>query len=127
LVEAIPLRIGPGPDGEPAAYIDDIGVRTKTPEGREALRFVPGIHGPRLVDYVLKRAGRRGDGQWERIGWDQAMDEIAAKQRNIREREGPEELATLGGSKLANFVGDQPLRGVRCRIRREEETSVPTA
>jgi anaerobic selenocysteine-containing dehydrogenase len=47
---------------------------------------------------VLKRAGRRGEGRWDRIGWDQAMDEIAGKLSDIREREGPEALATLGGT-----------------------------
>ncbi len=50
VVEAVPHLIGPGPDGEPAVHIDDIGVRTDTPHGPEALRFVPEIHGPRLVD-----------------------------------------------------------------------------
>jgi thiosulfate reductase / polysulfide reductase chain A len=34
---------------------------------------------------------------------------------------------TPNDPELANFVGDQPLRGLRCQIRREEETSVPTA
>ncbi len=52
VVQAVPLHIGPGPDGEPAAYIDDIGVRTEAPHGPEALRFVPGIHGPRLVEAI---------------------------------------------------------------------------
>lgn len=46
----------------------------------------------------MKRVGRRGEGRWERIGWDQAMDEIAGKLRDIRDREGPEALATVGGS-----------------------------
>ncbi len=50
VVEAVPHLIGPGPDGEPAVHIDDIGVRTDAPHGPEALRFVPEIHGPRLVD-----------------------------------------------------------------------------
>jgi glutamate dehydrogenase len=50
VVEAVPHLIGPGPAGEPAVHIDDIGVRTDAPHGPEALRFVPEIHGPRLVD-----------------------------------------------------------------------------
>ncbi|WP_394659113.1 molybdopterin-dependent oxidoreductase [uncultured Novosphingobium sp.] len=53
---------------------------------------------PDRVNFVMKRVGKRGDGQWERIGWEQAMDEIAAKLSDIREREGPEALATLGGT-----------------------------
>jgi glutamate dehydrogenase len=50
VVESVPHLIGPARDGEPAVHIDDIGVRTETPYGPEALRFVPAIHGPRLVD-----------------------------------------------------------------------------
>ena len=53
---------------------------------------------PDRLNHVLKRVGARGDGQWEKIGWEQAMDEIAAKLSDIRRREGPEALATLGGT-----------------------------
>ena len=38
--------------------------------------------------YPLKRAGERGEGKWERISWDQALDEIAAKLLDLRERYG---------------------------------------
>jgi thiosulfate reductase / polysulfide reductase chain A len=86
-------------DGRPVRFIGD-----QHNPGNEGMLCVKAtatleLHEhPDRVDYVLKRAGRRGDGHWERIGWDQAMDEIAAKLRDIREREGPEALATLGGS-----------------------------
>ena len=53
---------------------------------------------PDRLNHVLKRVGKRGEGQWEKIGWEQAMDEIAAKLGDIRQREGPEALATLGGT-----------------------------
>jgi glutamate dehydrogenase len=49
VVESVPYRVGPGPAGEPAVHIDDIGVRVESPHGPEALRFVPELHGPRLV------------------------------------------------------------------------------
>lgn len=50
------------------------------------------------INYTLKRVGARGEGQWQRIGWDQAMDEIAARLAAIRDRHGPEAVQTLGGS-----------------------------
>ena len=56
---------------------------------------------PDRVNHVMKRVGPRGGGQWESIPWEQAMDEIAAKLADIREREGPEALATLGGTQHA--------------------------
>ena len=53
---------------------------------------------PDRVDYPLKRVGARGENRWERIDWEQALDEIAAKLAAIRDREGPEAVATLGGT-----------------------------
>jgi glutamate dehydrogenase len=49
VVESVPYRVGAGPAGEPAVHIDDVGVRVESPHGPEALRFVPEVHGPRLV------------------------------------------------------------------------------
>jgi glutamate dehydrogenase len=49
VVEVVPYRIGPGPAGQPAVHIDDVRVRIDSPHGPEALRFVPDVHGPRLV------------------------------------------------------------------------------
>jgi len=54
--------------------------------------------GPKRLNYPLKRAGDRGAGKWERITWEQAMDEIAAKLDGIRDRYGPEAVLVLGGS-----------------------------
>ena len=34
---------------------------------------------PDRVLYPLRRAGRRGEGRWERITWDEALDAIAAR------------------------------------------------
>jgi glutamate dehydrogenase len=50
VVESIPWRVGPEQAGGPEGFIDDIGVKTDSPWGPEALRFVPAIHGPRLVE-----------------------------------------------------------------------------
>ena len=59
VVESVPLRLAPGAAGEPGLHVDDIGVRAESPYGPEALRFVPEIHGPRLVDAI--EASARGD------------------------------------------------------------------
>ena len=39
------------------------------------------IHDPERILYPLKRAGARGAGKWERVSWDQVLDEIAARIR----------------------------------------------
>ena len=53
---------------------------------------------PDRLDFPLKRVGPRGSDRWEQIDWEQALDEIAEKLGDIRDREGPEALATLGGT-----------------------------
>ncbi len=35
------------------------------------------MRGPARLRYPLKRVGERGEGRWKRIGWDEALDEVA--------------------------------------------------
>ncbi|MFQ5882137.1 MAG: molybdopterin-dependent oxidoreductase [Candidatus Methylomirabilales bacterium] len=39
------------------------------------------VHDPERIRYPLKRVGKRGDGQWERVTWDQALDDIGSRIR----------------------------------------------
>ena len=50
-------------------------------------------YNPDRLKWPLKRVGERGSGKWERISWDQALDEIAAKMLEIRDTYGPESVA----------------------------------
>ena len=50
-------------------------------------------YNPKRLLHPLKRAGERGEGKWEEISWDQALDEIAAKLLQLRDDYGPESLA----------------------------------
>lgn len=52
--------------------------------------------------YPLKRKGARGAGDWERISWDQALDEIAEKMLEIRDNYGPESVS------FWNFIAGYP-------------------
>ncbi|MBU2498156.1 MAG: molybdopterin-dependent oxidoreductase [Proteobacteria bacterium] len=59
--------------------------------------------GERLVEYVyskdrLQYPMRRQDGKWHRISWDEALDEIASKLKEIKERYGAHALAVYTGS-----------------------------
>ncbi|MCB9876831.1 MAG: molybdopterin-dependent oxidoreductase [Planctomycetes bacterium] len=49
-------------------------------------------HPERLL-YPLKRVGPRGSGQWQRITWEQAYDELAQRLKAVRESGKPEEFA----------------------------------
>ncbi|HHY25861.1 MAG TPA: molybdopterin-dependent oxidoreductase [Desulfitobacterium dehalogenans] len=50
------------------------------------------------VNFPLKRKGERGSGEWERITWEQAIDEIGTKLEEIRQHYGAEAVATAGGT-----------------------------
>ncbi len=47
---------------------------------------------PERILYPLRRVGKRGEGKWKRITWDEAYDELAAKLRPLRENGTPEEF-----------------------------------
>ena len=44
------------------------------------------VYDPERILYPLKRKGARGAGEWERISWDRALDEISTRMRKSRER-----------------------------------------
>ncbi len=39
------------------------------------------VNNPERILHPLKRVGERGEGQWERVSWDEALDDIAARIR----------------------------------------------
>ena len=61
VLDAVPHRIAADRADGPIFRIDDIGVRVDSPDGAEALRFVPEIHGPRLVEAL--EAVARGEAE----------------------------------------------------------------
>ena len=44
------------------------------------------IYDPERILYPLKRVGKRGEGQWKRISWEEALTDIAARMRLSRQR-----------------------------------------
>jgi len=44
------------------------------------------VYDPERILYPLKRVGKRGEGKWERISWEQALSEIADKMRESKLR-----------------------------------------
>ena len=57
------------------------------------------IYHPQRLNYPLKRTGERGQGRWERITWDQALDEVAEKLSGLRDKYGAETLTFTHGTK----------------------------
>ena len=50
------------------------------------------------LKYPLNKAG----GKWERITWEQAVDEISSKMLEIRKEDGPDSVEFLGSAKFCN-------------------------
>ena len=44
------------------------------------------VYDPERILYPLKRVGKRGEGKWERISWEQALTEIAERMRESKLR-----------------------------------------
>jgi anaerobic selenocysteine-containing dehydrogenase len=49
-------------------------------------------YAPDRLLHPLRRVGAKGEGRFERVGWDEALDTIAARFAAIRESAGPEAL-----------------------------------
>jgi len=52
---------------------------------------------PDRLKYPQKRVGARGEGKWQRISWDEALDMVARKLKDLKEKHGPESLAMCLG------------------------------
>ena len=51
------------------------------------------LYDPDRLLFPLKRAGKRGEGKWQKISWEEAYKEIAGQLRKLREKGHPERLA----------------------------------
>lgn len=104
------------------AYVDKDTNRIKRFEGNP---YHPGSRGrlcakgPATINqindterilYPLKRSGPRGSGQWERVSWDQALNEIAANiQKALQEERNNEVVYHVGRPGHAGYM-DRVLR-----------------
>lgn len=56
--------------------------------------------------FPLKRVGERGENKWEQITWEQALDEIAARLKELKGRYGAETLfLTHGTARSTSWTG----------------------
>jgi len=56
------------------------------------------VYHPDRLRHPLRRVGPRGSGQWQRISWDEALDEISERLLAIRAQFGPEAIALGTGT-----------------------------
>jgi anaerobic selenocysteine-containing dehydrogenase len=53
------------------------------------------VHGERRLLHPLKRVGRKGEGRFERIGWEEALDTVHANFMRVIEAHGPQAILPL--------------------------------
>lgn len=79
------------------------------------------LYHPDRVLHPLRRKGKRGENTWERISWDEALDEMAGKLAHIRKRHGAQYLGMMHGTgrpyenfgqRFANAYGTPNFTGV---------------
>lgn len=56
------------------------------------------VYHPDRLKYPMRRKGKRGSGQWQRITWDEAFDEMAQKLQAIKDEYGPEAIVMGTGT-----------------------------
>ncbi|MEX0802434.1 MAG: molybdopterin-dependent oxidoreductase [Candidatus Binatia bacterium] len=66
------------------------------------------VYHPDRLNFPLKRTRPKSDAEpgWQRVGWDQALDDIAQRLRSIRERFGPQAVALAKGTRGGTSVAD---------------------
>jgi len=66
---------------------------------------------PDRLKYPLKRVGKRGEGRFERITWDEALDRLAGQMRRVRETYGNSALfVPYGTGSYSQLNGSQTAR-----------------
>lgn len=69
----------------------------------ERVRLAPRwLYHPGQLMYPLKRSGKRGEGRWQRVTWDQAFAEIGQKLLELKDRYGAETLGFFEGTYRGN-------------------------
>lgn len=81
--------------GQEPAWDSPINMGTHCAKGASVRELV---HGDRRLKYPMKLEG----GQWKRLSWDQAIDELSKKMLTIREKSGPDSVYWLGSAKFSN-------------------------
>lgn len=56
------------------------------------------LYHPAQLKKPLKRVGERGEGKWQEISWDQALDEVASKLKELIKNHGAECIAVGEGT-----------------------------
>jgi anaerobic selenocysteine-containing dehydrogenase len=117
-----PVRVEPDPE-------DPFSVGYSCRKGMAAIER---INSPERLTQPLERRGKRGAGEWEVISWEEALDTLATRFAETRDRFGPEALAFAQGApkgleffvllRFANLLGTPNVAAAQhvCHMPREQ-------
>src|SRR5262249_23313473 len=54
--------------------------------------YLERVYSPDRILHPLKRVGRKGEGRFERISWDEALDAVAARFKAVADEHGPQAI-----------------------------------
>jgi anaerobic selenocysteine-containing dehydrogenase len=64
----------------------------------KGLSSIQHVGHPDRLKYPLRRTGKRGEGKWKRISWEEALDAIAQKMKESIDNHGPQSIAISQGT-----------------------------
>ena len=64
------------------------------PKGQSGLQV---LYDPDRIRHPLKRKGNRGQGNWEKISWDEAISLVTQRLKTLRQKGNPHQLVVWGG------------------------------
>lgn len=116
----------PDPEEGPSTYIKSVcnicsgggcGINVRTIKGRAktiegqpdypvnkgslcplGISAVQHLYGPSRIKSPMKRVGKRGDGKWEKISWDEAISTVSKKLSELRNKKMPHTVTCIAGS-----------------------------
>jgi len=73
-------------EGQPAS------IRTAGKICAKSQAGVNQVYDPDRILFPLRRAGKRGEGKWKRVSWDEALTELAGRLKKLRDDGTPEKF-----------------------------------
>ncbi len=65
------------------------------PKGLASLEL---LYHPNRIKHPLRRTGKRGEGKWQQITWDEALSTVVAEMNKAKDNYGPESVLFMRGS-----------------------------
>ncbi len=67
-------------------------IRTEGTLCAKAQAGVNHVYDPDRILFPLRRVGKRGEGKWKRVTWDEALDELAGRLKKLKDEGTPEKF-----------------------------------